>query len=341
MGLSQSVVQTLQGARAPSTRALYVHRWNVFVAWCREHQVDPLSCSAPEILQFLQGLLDAGKSPSTLRGMVAAVKAARVGKYKLPEDVSNLISQFLKGARRRVGRCSRPPLPPWDLELVLGALERAPFEPLNSVDLKWLSIKTALLLALASAKRVGELQALSVHGDLCRFLPEEAGVVLRPNPAFLPKVFSDCPLNREVVELRSLYFSQMENGERRHSLVCPVRALRVYVLRTQALRKTDQLFVCFKPERLGQPLSKARLSHWIVDAIQQAYVGTGAPFPSGVRAHSTRGMATSWALWRGASISEICTAATWSVPSTFARFYQLNVAASMSLGERVLGVAQR
>ena len=62
--------------------------------------------------------------------MVAAVKAALVGRYKLPEDVSILVSQFLKGARRRVGRCCRLPLPPWDLELVLWALERAPFEPL-------------------------------------------------------------------------------------------------------------------------------------------------------------------------------------------------------------------
>ncbi len=85
----------------------------------------------------------------------------------------------------------RPPLPPWDLELVLQALERPPFEPLESVDLKWLSIKTALLLALASAKRVGELQALSVHRDLCRFLPEGSGVVFRPNSAFLPNILSD------------------------------------------------------------------------------------------------------------------------------------------------------
>ncbi len=80
MSPSQSVVQTLQGARTPSTRALYAHRWKVFVIWCREPQADPLTCSATEIPQFLWELLDAGKSPSTLRQMVAAVKTAWVGR---------------------------------------------------------------------------------------------------------------------------------------------------------------------------------------------------------------------------------------------------------------------
>lgn len=338
MGLPSSVVQTMQGARAPSTRALYAHRWNAFVRWCEQHDADPLLCLAPEILQFLQDLLEAGRSPSTLRGMVAAIKAARVGRYCLPEDVSTLVSRFLKGAQRCGARHVRPPLPSWDLELVLQAMEKAPFEPLATADLKWLSLKTALLLALASAKRVGELHALSVHQDLCRFLPEDAGVVLRPNPIFFPKVFTGHCSNLDI-SLKSLFSAELEDGTRVRSLVCPVRALDMYMARTRGHRASDQLFVCFKSEKLGQPLSKARLSHWLVDAIRQAYLSMGVQFPTTVRAHSTRGMAASWALWRGASLDEVCAAAAWSAPSTFARFYQLNVAASTSFGERVLGSA--
>lgn len=262
------------------------------------------------------------------------------GEIPVVEEVSNLITRFLKGAGRHIGRRLQPPLPPWDLELVLRAMEKAPFEALETADLKWLSFKTALLLALASAKRVGELHALSVHQDLCRFLPEGAGVVMHLNPAFLPKVTSSWHSN-QAMELRSLSSTQKESSRRELSLVCPVRALRVYMCRTQAHRNTDQLFVCFKPGRLGQPLSKARLSHWIVEAIRHAYFGTGTPFPPGVRGHSTRGMAASWALWRGASLAEVCAAVTWSAPSTFARFYQLNVATSTSFGERVLGAARQ
>ncbi len=44
------------------------------------------------------------------------------------------------------------------------------------------------MLALASAKRVSELHALSVSELCMRWLPDDSGVVLRPNPSFLPKV---------------------------------------------------------------------------------------------------------------------------------------------------------
>ncbi len=59
---------------------------------------------------------------------------------------------------------SRPPLvPSWDLSIVLAGLQRGPFEPLDSVELKFLSLKTALLTALTSIKRVGDLQVFSVR----------------------------------------------------------------------------------------------------------------------------------------------------------------------------------
>ncbi len=59
---------------------------------------------------------------------------------------------------RLVGKVDgAPSLPSWDLALVLRALQTAPFEPLQSVELKFLSMKTLLLTALASIKRVGDL----------------------------------------------------------------------------------------------------------------------------------------------------------------------------------------
>ncbi len=53
--------------------------------------------------------------------------------------------------------------------------------------------------------------------------------------------------------------------------------------------------------------------------------GPALTMPLGVRAHSTRGVASSWALARGASIADICKAAGWSTPNTFARFYNLRI----------------
>ena len=71
-----------------------------------------------------------------------------------------------------------PAVPSWDLDVVLGALNSPPFEPLGGADLKWLSIKTAFLLAVTSARRVSELHALSVHDDCCWFSSDGSSVVL-------------------------------------------------------------------------------------------------------------------------------------------------------------------
>lgn len=51
-------------------------------------------------------------------------------------------------------------MPQWDLDQVLKALREAPFGPIESVELRWILLKTSLLLAVCSAKRVGELHML-------------------------------------------------------------------------------------------------------------------------------------------------------------------------------------
>ena len=88
---------------------------------------------APDILQFLQEMLEADKSPSTLRGMVAAIKAASVGPHKLATGCCDLIAQFRRGACRVDPSSRRPSVSPWDLEMVLPALQHGPFEPLETV----------------------------------------------------------------------------------------------------------------------------------------------------------------------------------------------------------------
>jgi len=77
--------------------------------------------------------------------------------------------------------------PQWDLPLVLEALVTEPFEPLELSSLKALSWKTALLLALTSARRVSELAALSVHPSCLLSRGDRSGATLRPNPSFVPK----------------------------------------------------------------------------------------------------------------------------------------------------------
>ncbi len=153
--------------------------------------------------------------------------------------------------------------------------------------------------------------------------PNDSKVILKPRHGYVPKVLST-PFRAQVITLSALPPSE---EDRELSLLCPVRALRIYFERSAPFRHTEQLFVSFGNRTKGHPVTKQRLSKWIVDAVMLAYSSLGLQCPIGVRAHSTRGIASSWAWSSGVSITEICTAAGWATPSTFARFYNLDIPA--------------
>ena len=322
--LSSPVRHTVLNARAPSTRLQYDNRWKLFVRWCRDRSEDPVRCSVPMILEFLQHLLGRGRSPSTLKVYLGAISCCHVKVDGGTVGSHSLVSDFMRGAwRLHPPKSPRPP--PWDLNLVLDALCAPPFEPVARAELKWVSCKTAFLLAIASAKRVGELHALSVSDTCLRWNTDGSGVTLWPNVAFLPKVLSRSHLNQPI-RLASFRPPPGEVKEKL-GLLCPVRALRAYTNATLGIRQgTDQLFVCYGGPNKGYALSKQRLSHWIVDAISHAYGVSGNSMPPGVRAHSTRSLSTSWAALRGVPLEDICAAASWASPGTFSRFYRVNVA---------------
>ncbi len=200
--LPQEVVDTITSARAPSTRHAYALKWNLFVEWCSSHREDPRRCPIRVVLSFLQQGLERRLSPSTLKVYVAAIAANHdpvegksVGKH-------DWVVRFLRGARRL--NPPRPPsIPSWDLSLVLRALQQGPFEPLQTVEPKFLSMKTLLLFALASIKRVGDLHAFSVDDSCLQFGPADSQIILRPRPGYVPKV-PTTPFRGQVVSLQAL-----------------------------------------------------------------------------------------------------------------------------------------
>ncbi|KAL0161327.1 hypothetical protein M9458_045052, partial [Cirrhinus mrigala] len=146
-------------------------------------------------------------------------------------------------------------------------------------------------------------------------------------PARLCAQVPTTPFRDQVVNLQAL---PLEEADPAFALLCPVRALRIYVDRTRHFRRTEQLFVCFGGQQKGNAVSKLRLAHWVVDAISLSYQNQGEPCSLGVQAHSTRSVASSYALAHGASLADICRAAGWATPNTFARFYNLRVEAVSS-----------
>ena len=102
---------------------------------------------------------DKGLSVSAIKGYCAALNSVFGLKGMDLADsrpISMLIRSFSKSVRPEELRPST-----WDVALVLQSLTWAPYEPLPTVDGSFLAQKMLFLLALASAKRVGELHALS------------------------------------------------------------------------------------------------------------------------------------------------------------------------------------
>ncbi len=84
---------------------------------------------------------------------------------------------------------------------------------------------------------------------------------LRPRPGYIPKVLSTS-LRSQVVTLHSFHpppFASSED-EKLHML-CPVRALKLYVDRSKGWRKSSQLLVCFGAGRRGIATSKLGERH--------------------------------------------------------------------------------
>ncbi len=118
--------------------------------------------------------------------------------------------------------------------------EGPPFEPLQSVNLRPLPLKTALLLALASVNRMGDLQALSMSPTCLEFGPNDSKVVLKLRHGYVLKVLST-PFRAQVISHSALPPSD-EDPEL--NLLCPDRVLRIYLEHSASFRQLEQLFAC-------------------------------------------------------------------------------------------------
>ena len=252
-----------------------------------------------------------------------------VFRFILPELSSHFVlHDFLRSFRlKRPLPSSRVPL--WNLLLVLCFLRGPPFEPLSSCSLRDLTQKVLFLVSLATARRVVELQAVSRDVSLSgsdlylSYFPEfRATTESSANP--LPRSFCVRSLSDFVGDLP---------GE---LLLCPVRALRLYISRVSSVSPRPRtLFV--SPRSPSQSLSKNALSFFLRDVTSRAYSSpSSSSFPSSstsaFRAHSVRGVAASWAFSRNAPLSFILAAATWSSSSVFTSFYLKDVQFSSSHG---------
>ena len=94
-------------------------------------------------------------------------------------------------------------IPMWCLELVLAAFTKAQFESIVTCPLKYLTWKSAFLLAVTSACRVSEMHVLRCKPPYIRF--SYAGVTLFTRLSFLTKVAT------KVDTFRPIFVPSMHN----------------------------------------------------------------------------------------------------------------------------------
>lgn len=325
--------EVLANACAPSTIKTYSMKWKRFCTWCETANLHPLEATPEQILPFFLHLARLGLSHSTLKVFLAAISRYRQdGSTSLYS--SRIIQQFFKGLFRMFPPIWRPP-PAWHLNVVLAQFMRHPFEPIHKADLKHVTWKVSLLLALTSAKRVSDIQAFTIEKPFLLFSP--SSVILRTNPSFMPKVPSDFHLNYPVT-LKTFFPDPQTPAERSLHTLDVKRCIKFYLQWTSSCRKSSQLFVAYGRMHQGQPVSKPTIARWITETIVFCHQQAGRPLSSPPHAHSTRAVSSSTALFAGVPLDQICRAATWSSLHTFTKHYCLEAASDIdtSVGQAVL-----
>ena len=134
-------------------------------------------------------------------------------------------------------------------------------------------------------------------------------------------LFSNPPPRSFLV--RSL--SEFAVGLELDLLLCPVRALRIYLQRTGSVSpRPCCLFV--SPRRPSHSLSKNAVSFFL-RVIHKAEVAS--PEVGSVRAYSIRGVLTSTAFHRNWSVSSVLESATWGTNLVLASFYLRDLRTSL------------
>ena len=207
----------------------------------------------------------------------------------------------------------------WNLDVVLKFLCSKKFEPLSAASLKDLTCKTAFLTALALAKRVSELQALSSDVGFCK-----EGAILTLMLDFRAKndnKVKSLPRSFLIKDLQSLVGLEEERK------LCPVRALKAYLKKTKEFRSGQNSNLFLAPKCLARVASKNALSYLIKLVVKEAHEALEPEYLKlfKVKMHEVRAVATSLSFSHNLSIESVMEAAQWRSQSVFASHYLKDV----------------
>ena len=316
-GLSGIVRGRLVKAKRVSTNNLYQRQWAVYWRWCRDKGLSATRTSVNNICEFIIFLAEKKKlSVGVLKGyrsMLSTILRHQDFDLASNKDITEVIRSYQIELPNRTRKIE------WNLDVVLKYLVSRKFEPLSESSLEYLTKKTLFLLALATAHRVSELQAVSRKVGFSR-----EGAVISFLHSFRAKNDTKCkalPRHYLVKSLQDLV------GNEEEALLCPVRAIRVYLVRTKVLVNNAHCNLFCSVRSPDHPMSKNGISFLIRQLIKEAHAELHEDFcpPLKVRAHDVRAVSTSFNFFKNLSLDDVIKAAMWRCRSLFASHYLKDV----------------
>ena len=297
-GLSQGATKLVEASWRQSTEAQYSSCWRKWTVWASMHGISSNWPALTEVMNFLAELYDQGLQYRTINTIRSTLSST------LPQYDGYLVGQHPLVIRLMKGIFNSRPVvpklfPAWSVKTVLSTL--ATWSPANSLSLKLLSLKTLMLFALATAKRVSSIKLLTTRWGYIEI--SEGKIVLQPlgleKHSRLDKSFPPITLRTYNEDPR----------------LCPVYYLKVYLKRTESLRSTESVFVTIT--RPHGAAAVTTLLRWLKSVISQSgQLGSGG---------SVRSVTTSTAIGVGVTMEKVLEAGDWSRASTFRNFYYKSV----------------
>ena len=134
-GFSAAVAARIEAPQRGSTRSVYEAKWTLFTKWCITNQVDFRAPPVKSVADFLMYLFEDRKlQPSTIDGYRSAI-ADKLGNSTFNISKNENLTRLLDNFHRDRPK-GRRGIPSWNLSLVLHQLTKAPFEPLEALDLQ-------------------------------------------------------------------------------------------------------------------------------------------------------------------------------------------------------------
>ena len=257
--------------------------------------MDPISSNVTVGINFLAELYDDGLSYSSINTARSALSTLMQLQDGENFGSNTLVSRFMRGVFVK-----RPALPRykeiWDVSIVLRHIEK--WHPLKDLDLKCLTLKTVMLMALTSGQRCQTINAVNLSNmqlteNRCRFEIKELLKTTRPNSHF------------GVVE----FVAYIEEP------LCVRACLREYINRTKELRGNNtKLLISFRKPH--NAVTTSTVSRWLKETLRLSGIDITV-----YKSHSVRAAATSAAQLLNVTIEDILSAGGWAAAETFRKFY--------------------